>query len=321
METTKTRTIIGLDLGMGNTKIWTPEGGKVIASQVAKPLRTSLDLKAIGLSTGKKSMSILNGAGRLIVGEGAHDQGQPIERLDYDKLAGSPELKALVYAAFTSAQVQGDLSLFVGLPLGMATSKARVDAVKDWLTGAHVWRAGAREHVTVAREVKCLSQAMAAYFDWMLDETGRTQNKPGKGEEIGVISIGFNTIEMTVFRDQLASKRFTAGLKEGVRQYLEAANADKGGHYTLGELDTLMRDGALEAPQALATWSAQVRGHIDRAWGDEAQRFSKVIAVGGGALLLADAMREHFGRQLVTSDEPILSVARGLYKIGLNQAK
>lgn len=315
---------IGLDMGMGATKLWSDAGGKIVLSQVAMPTREDIDLRALGMSAKRKPMVILNGAGRLLVGEGAHDAGTPVERLDYDKLAGSPEMKALVYAALTSQNTSEDdpLSLMVGLPLGLATgddSRKRVDAVKLWLAGAHVWKADRREHVAVVERVGCVSQAHAAYLDWLLNIDGKPAGRPVKGAEIAVISVGFNTIEMVVLRDNQAVSRFVAGEKLGVRRFLELVNEGRRGLFSLGELDIKLRNGALDEPSALSKWSAQVHGHIERTWSEAAQRFDHVIAVGGGALLLRNALIDLFGARLIESDEPVLSVARGLFKFGLMQ--
>lgn len=316
---------IGLDMGMGATKLWSDAGGKIILSQVAMPTREDIDLKALGMSAKRRPITILNGAGRLLVGEGAHDAGAPVERLDYDKLAGSPEMKALVYAALTSQNTSEDdpIALMIGLPLGLAAgddSKKRVDAVKVWLAGAHVWRADKVEHVAVVSRVGCVSQAHAAYLDWLLCFDGQPAGRQIKGKEIAVISIGFNTIELLVLRDNQAVARFTAGEKLGVRRFLELANESRRSLFSLGELDVRLRAGALDEPAALGKWAAQVHGHIERQWGDAAQRFDHVIAVGGGALLLRDALGDLFRSRLIESDEPVLSVARGLYKFGLMQA-
>ncbi len=316
---------IGLDMGMGATKLWSDAGGKIVLSQVSMPTREDIDLKALGMSAKRKPLTILNGAGRLLVGEGAHDAGTPVERLDYDKLAGSPEMKALVYAALTSQNTSEDdpLALMVGLPLGLATgddSKKRVDAVKLWLAGAHVWRADKVEHVAVVSRVGCVSQAHAAYLDWLLDINGRPVGRQIKGKEVAVISIGFNTIELLVLKDNQAVAKFTVGEKLGVRRYLELVNEKRRGLFSLGELDIKLRAGALDEPAALLKWGSQVRGHIERQWGDAAQRFDAVIAVGGGALLLHSELVDLFGDRLIDSDEPVLSVARGLYKFGLMQA-
>lgn len=315
---------IGLDMGMGATKLWSDAGGKIVLSQVAMPTREDIDLRALGMSAKRKPMVILNGAGRLLVGEGAHDAGTPVERLDYERLTGSPEMKALVYAALaTQATSEHDpVALMVGLPLGLAAgeaSKRRIDAVKAWLTGAHVWKADRREHVAVVERVGCVSQAHAAYLDWLLNIDGKPAGRPVKGAEIAVISVGFNTIEMVVLRDNQAVSRFVAGEKLGVRRFLELVNEGRRGLFSLGELDIKLRNGALDEPSALSKWSAQVHGHIERTWSEAAQRFDHVIAVGGGALLLRNALIDLFGARLIESDEPVLSVARGLFKFGLMQ--
>lgn len=316
---------IGLDMGMGGTKLWSDAGGKIVLSQVAMPTREDIDLRALGMSAKRRPITILNGSGRLLVGEGAHDAGTPVERLDYDKLAGSPEMRALVYAALTSQDTREDdpLALMIGVPLGLAAgddSKKRVDAVKMWLAGAHVWRADKIEHVAVVNRVACVSQAHAAYLDWLLNINGAPAGRPVKGKEIAVISVGFNTIEMIVLRDNQPVNRFVAGEKLGVRRFLELANESRRSLFSLGELDIKLRAGALDEPAALEKWEAQVRGHIERTWGDAAQRFDYVIAVGGGSLLLHDMLLDLFGKNLIESDEPVLSVARGLYKFGLMQA-
>jgi hypothetical protein len=132
-----------------------------------------------------------------------------------------------------------------------------------------------------------------------------------------VISIGFNTVELLVLRDNAPVARFTSGDQLGVRRLLEIVRASRAGTYTLGDLDNELRAGGIVGTEAFGQWASLVRGHIESKWGDVAPRFAKVIAVGGGALLLSDDLRDVFGGRLVESDEPVLSVARGLYKLGV----
>lgn len=63
--------VIGLDLGMGATKLWSDAGGKMVLSQVSAVTRQEIDLKSLGMTARKRPMVILNGSGRLLVGEGA----------------------------------------------------------------------------------------------------------------------------------------------------------------------------------------------------------------------------------------------------------
>lgn len=317
--------VIGLDLGMGATKLWSSAGGTMVLSQVAAVTRQDIDLKALGMTSRKRPTVILNGAGRMLVGEGAHDAGTPIERLDYERLTGSPEIKALVYNVLSSQHTDENtpISLIVGLPLGLATDgdqgegKRRVDAVKDWLKGAHVWKADGVEHVAVVDRVGCVGQAHGAYFDWLLDLHGRRQNKPGRDEEIGVISIGFNTVELVVLKDNKAVERFVDGEQIGVRRYLELVNEKRRRLFSLGELDIRLRNGSLHDDAELGKWVAQVHGRIESQWGKAAQRFDRIIAVGGGAIVLRDALADLFGNRLVDVDDPVMSIARGLYKFGV----
>lgn len=319
---------IGLDMGMGATKLWGDAGGVMMLSQVAAVTRQEIDLKALGMTSRKRPMTILNGSGRLLVGEGAHDAGMPIERLDYERLTGSPEMKALVYSVLSSQQTDEHtpIALMVGLPLGLANDgddgdgKRRVEAVKTWLKGAHVWRADGVEHVAVVDRVGCVGQAHAAYFDWLLSLDGCRQNKPGKDEEIAIVSIGFNTIELVVLKDNKALERFVDGEQIGVRRYLELVNDKRRRLFSLGELDIRLRNGSLTDDAELAKWRAQVHGRIESQWGKAAQRFDRVIAVGGGAIILRGALSNLFGSRLVDVDDPVMSVSRGLYKFGLMQA-
>ena len=113
-----------------------------------------------------------------------------------------------------------------------------------------------------------MSQAHAAYTDWIIDIDGTPLRKPGKAAEIGVISVGFNTIELLVLRDNAPIARFTAGEKLGVRRLLEIVNEQRGGLFTLGELDSQLRAGTLRDAAATAKWCSQVAGCIEREWGD-----------------------------------------------------
>src|SRR5690606_8011733 len=100
-------------------------------------------------------------------------------------------------------------------------------------------------------------------------------------KEIGIISIGFNTVELLVVQDSAPVQRFTAGSTNGVRRLLELLNP--GGLYSLGELDTQIRTGSLATGDALNVWEREVTGQVERVWGTAWRRFASIILVGGGA--------------------------------------
>jgi hypothetical protein len=86
--------------------------------------------------------------------------------------------------------------------------------------------------------------------------------------------------------------------------------------YTLAELDERLRAGQLELP----IWQSEVVGFIEAHWGKLTARFARIIAVGGGILLLGNYLSRRFPN-LWIPDEPLLSQARGLYKYALSKER
>ena len=85
----------------------------------------------------------------------------------------------------------------------------------------------------------------------------------------------------------------------------------------MGELDGRLRAGALDTRATLPIWGREVSGAIEHTWGRSWRRFARVIVVGGGALLLNGQLA--FAANAAVPDDPILSIARGLYKMALMQ--
>lgn len=319
--------ILGADLGMGANKLYGSHGGLQILSQVA--LNGAPKVNAmLGLSARRAPLEVKTACGSFYVGEGAHDWGRPIENLDYDRLTGAPEMLALFYAGLTRyAQQHGTFAqpvfVMAGLPLEtMAGDEAatNAEAVRKWLKGNHSWQADGESYDVVVADAKCTSQPAAAFFDYVLDDAGLVEPNRRKllTSEVGIVSIGFNTIELLVVRDKAPVHRFTAGSTAGVRRLLEIANVDQ--QYSRGELDVLLRIGRLNTSNALPIWAREVFGRIETQWGRMFRRFSAVIIVGGGALLLREQLVAKFGGRAVFPDDPVLSIARGLRKLALARA-
>lgn len=107
--------------------------------------------------------------------------------------------------------------------------------------------------------------------------------------EVGVISVGFGTVELMVVRDRTPVQRFTSGSASGVRRLLEIVN---GQHlYSLGEMDTQLRAGQLDVSTALPVWEREVTGVIEKQWGTAWKRFAVVLLMGGGSVLLHELCR------------------------------
>jgi len=320
--------VIGLDPGMGAIKVFSAGGGTEIPAQVAlsgspTPSHTR------GLKRQRPPLQIKTPDGHFYIGKGAHSWGHPVENLGYDRLTGSPEMAALIYAALTrmmkeQGHLDSPLQVVIGMPqavLAEQTARRNLDEIRSWMTGAHRWESQADTYQLQISEVGVTSQAVGALFDACLD----TDGQPLKGKsslfkkEVGIVSLGFNTIEMLVVRERKADHNRTVGVKAGVRRLMEILDPE--GLYTLGELDALLRDNNLDTKRALGIWEREVKGVIDRHWKTAWRRFEAVLLVGGGALLLRPQLLGYFEGKASLPDAPVLSIARGLYKLGRMQSR
>ena len=324
--------IIGLDLGMGACKVYGPAGGIQLPSHVSVA-----DGRIVGQLAGMKAATppirIAVDGRAFYVGETAHDWGRPIESIDYERLNGAPEMRAIVYAALMRYQqaarvvIDEPLVLWVGMPLEPLTGepaavRATVAAVRAWLKGRHEFTVSDETVSNMAvvidvADVKITSQPTGALFDYLLDDDGRfiAERKGHLREEVGIISVGFNTVELLVVQNNAPVNRFTAGTTAGVRRLLELSNGD--GYYSLGEMDGRLRSGALDIRATLPIWGREVSGAIEHTWGRSWRRFARVIVVGGGAIILNGQLA--FAGKAAVPDDPVLAIARGLYKMATMQ--
>ncbi len=310
---------MGLDAGMGAIKIWSDKGGLDVLSQVAVNGSGHLE-GMIGLRNDKRPMMVTTGDGEFYIGVNAHKYGRPIENLDFDRLIGSPEMRALVYGAWSRymqahGMFEAPLSVMVGLPLQTMGEdmKDYRKSMKAWLAGPHRWSADGVEYGVMVERVRLTSQPVGALFDFVMDDESKliTERKSALTDEVGVLSVGFNTLEFMVVEDQSATERFTGGEKLGVRRLLELLNQKNS--YSLGELDVKLRNGDLKHREKLPIWAREVNGAIERVWGEALDRFAAVLVVGGGAMLLGDQLLLR-GKGVVASDA-VMSIAHGLCKL------
>jgi hypothetical protein len=311
--------VVALDPGFGFVKVYTEKGGCVLQSSVAVPTGPRIGRMA-GLRAAKPPLEVTTANGVFYVGEGAHDWGTPIENLDFDRLTGSPEMRALLYAALALAGVEGETKIIVGLPLEVASDPDVKRGVREFLVGDHSWALDGKSFALRITQLILTGQPVGALFDYFLDESGQViKERLGEFDrEIGILNIGKNTVDLLGVRSGEAISRLTRGEKLGVRRLLELVNHGK--LYTLSELDERLRAGQLDISGALPIWQSEVVGFIEAHWGKLTARFARIIAVGGGILLLGNYLSRRFPN-LWIPDEPLLSQARGLYKYALSKER
>jgi hypothetical protein len=231
---------LAFDPGFGGVKLYACRGGLSLPSTVATA-KSNVAVAMTGLRVAHPPMLIETRSGRFYVGEEAHNWGRPVENLDLDRLIGSPELLALFYGALTLYGLPHEpFGMIVGLPVASLSDTVQ-QATKGLLRGEHNWIADGQERSAAINNVLVTSQPVGAMFDYLLTEEGDmpSDRRQGFKGEIGVLSIGMNTVELLVVSNGAPVQRFTAGGTLGVRRLLELTNQD--GLYSLGELDTQLR--------------------------------------------------------------------------------
>ena len=253
-------TTLAFDPGYGATKLYGSHGGFAMQSLVSIAAGKTVRRMA-GLRVTNPPLRIEGKNGVFYVGEGAHDWGRPVENLDFDRLTGSPEMLALFYGALTKYGIAEEIDLIVGVPIASLTGDTAQQtqrSVVEFLRGNHEWRADGQPCAASVRNVRVTSRPVGAMFDYLLNDSGEmtADKRLAFKKEIGILSLGMNTVELMVVRDGSPVQRFTAGEKLGVRRLLELQNAD--GLYSLGELDSRLRSGALDLSNTIPVWAERV---------------------------------------------------------------
>ena len=317
-------TQIAFDPGFGNIKLYGPQGPLVMQSAVGVGGGPVL-ARMTGLRKTSPPLRVRTHAGEFFLGEGAHDWGRPVENLDFDRLTGSPELMALLYGALTKyGMAMEACDLIVGLPIHVLASDeapAIKRAVRSALRGEHTWFVGEQECQVQIENVRLTSQPVGAMFDYLLDEDGqmRAARQAALKGEIGILGVGMNTVDLLVVRNGSPVSRFTAGDTLGVRRLLELCRGTA--EYSLAELDMLLRRRALDVDGATRIWWSETVGFIEKHWGSTFRRFHVIVVVGGGVVLLRDALLHRFREKVHIPDDPIIATARGLYKYSCMMAR
>ena len=308
---------LAFDPGFGNIKLFGDRGSLVMQSAVGINGGPVLS-RMTGLRGTKPPLRVQTSAGDFFVGEGAHDWGRPVENLDFDRLTGAPEMMALFYGSLTKYRLPDvPLDLIVGLPVHALTGEdapRTKRAIRSAFLGVHAWCADGQEYRLQVEGVRLTSQPVGAMFDYLLDGNGQMSaaRQTALKAELGILGIGMNTVDLLVVRDGSPVSRFTAGDTLGVRRLLAVHRGTS--DYSLAELDMLLRQRVLELDGATQVWQSEVVGFIEKHWGSTFRRFRAVIAVGGGVVLLREALLRRFRDKLHIPDDPVIATARGLYK-------
>ncbi|MHC1732949.1 MAG: hypothetical protein AB9888_13100 [Bacteroidales bacterium] len=324
---------IGLDMGFGAFKMSSDIGGKTqTLSQVATNGTQAIATMAGLKKAIRSAVKITTKDGAFWVGSGAHDLGRAIEDLGYDRFV-SPEITAILYAAMSehiptlNDKTSEQINLMVGLPVEiLKRNDTSLADIRRWMEREHTWECDGKVKTMKIEKAIFTSQATGALFNRVITidpTTGLAITDPKylkKGEEFGVLSVGFNTLELMVIRDKALVEVFTASFTSGVRRMLELANVDHS--FTLGELDIRLRNNVQDFFPYITIWQREVFANIEACWSTKWKRFATVLVCGGGSLLLQKELTTYFGgKSYLDPKDAVMAIANGLYKLAVFQGQ
>lgn len=311
--------IIALDPGFGNTKVVADSKVAILQSAVAKPRQ--IGNAAIGMAHYEAENEIILNGQRYVTGERAWLQGETFGNMDYSSL-GDVSRKILFYSALSEilpekTEEELKATLVIGLPVQLLQDKIESNFVIEELGKSyktlHEWESKNKNFSVRINKILVLAQPVGAWADWIINDEFRFR----KGEldsEIAVMDIGMNTLDLFVIQRNNVIDKYVGGAKVGVRKLLGTMN----GHgQSIEEIDHSLRMGTLQPEKNnLKSWLHEVLGQVESVW-PTLKRFSCVIPVGGGAVVLNDLLKEALvkkGANVSWPENPIATNAIGLWK-------
>ena len=231
---------VALDAGFHSFKGAFVLGGKLhtITIPAAAGLgETDLGLLQPGLTRQKRQMPFVVGVDdqRYLVGPFVNQYTRPAERLDFDRLAQAPELRALTYAILGQVvQKAGHIletplagcriaiSLITALPVQVlqgSDARAVVQAQESWLLGEHHFELDGQSYQVTIPAIKAMAQPLGSFFEWGLSLNGQWERSPfDLKASVAVLDQGFNTLDLFHLCGGQIVRRYTGGETLGQRR-------------------------------------------------------------------------------------------------------
>jgi hypothetical protein len=270
-----------------------------------------------------------------LVGDGVERYAEPMRGLDFQRLRKGPEIRALFYDTFYHILGPGQhtLKLLIGLPVEVMLddhrAKSTYSALHEWMVREHAFTVNDESVTLTVSAVSTMAQPVGALFAWGLNEDGRWDKRQSFHATVGVLDIGFNTLDLFAIEGAEIARHYTDGDTLGMRraaehliQAVDAAYDMRISHHKADQL-IRSRKPELHTPQGLVALDDLVNEALNRAasgilsfvqradkWGDGRQ-FAYQLITGGGAEALRSQIEDAFPRAYIMPD-PVTANAVGL---------
>lgn len=249
---------IGADMGFGSTVMAEVNGHGIEIAEFPSVVglgTADSGLLSVGLkrTKAKRPISIAWAAFTYLVDYYVYLHAQPIERLDFHRLAKGPELQSLIYAGLWQLLGAGThyVALLIGLPVVIMKNEAKAKEIlqwlREWLIGEHCFSADKQAVTIVVTEVKIAAQPVGTFLSWGVDVNGRWQQRPeARTGPVGICDIGFNTLDLLAIIEGQVGTQFSEGNNLGMHRVadfiVDRVHHEMGFTLSMYQADRLMRD-------------------------------------------------------------------------------
>lgn len=319
---------VSVDIGFSNVKLYDDRGKTIISSHLGEPKVQMNSEDGIDDPT---TLSISFDGVEYLVGERVAATGKQLPAFGMHRLTGGQEAKAVFYTALTKrfmeyGKYKDPIDVSIGIPAELligdeAAAKRNIASIQNWLVGKHSWEHKNKSYSTEVASALVRTQANGALGDLIHNLQGQqTKEAEFVQKGVGIISIGFNTVELSGAIYGKSATTMVGSSKDGVRSLLEKFKR-KG---QISNLDYEYRHGLLDKDELalyVKQWASSIINGVETRWDNMIHEIKRIFLVGGGSSDALPALRQHFGDIIITPDDPYISVARGLYKWAVRNGK
>lgn len=325
---------MGIDVGFGGVKGLAGSGKKVEFPSVIGDFHPVRFLSGLEGDIASRLVVEYN-CKRKFVGEAALKQSIPQATVDNDRTVTEEGIILLTtaMALMSPDKTPEAINLVVGLPVMHYESlKTKyLNAVKTLHTIDLLSLSGetvCRKYLSVT-EAKILPQLFGTLFDQLLNEKGEIINPQLAAGKIGIIDIGYNTLDLLcAYNLEYINPRSTSFSGLGMFTVFQALATEI--YRNLGveippeRIEPLIKNREIKISgqninidqykrSAFKEAAAQIISRVKSLWPNRWE-LDRIIITGGGAILLGEYLLTELGQQAYAANNPVLANANGYLK-------
>lgn len=326
---------IAVDVGFGKVKGFSDKGKMIDFPSVIGDFHPVQFVSGLG-NDQIQNLVIGYNHKQYFLGEAALKQSKPQATVDKDRTVSEEGLVLLMGALslLVGEKVSDSFNMIVGLPVMHYESlkDTYIAAIKKLHIIDNLSLTGEllnRKYLTIAA-VKVLPQPMGTFFDNLLNENGEIVNSKLATENVGIIDIGYNTLDFArIDNFDFINPRSTSYSGLGIFSAYQNLSVEI--YRNLGieippeQIEAIIRKGEMNISgrqisleqfkqNAFTETARQIISRVKSFWPDR-WSLDKIIISGGGASLLGEFLIQEF-QQASIGTNPMFANVSGYKKFG-----